>query len=59
MRLRNSGFARHWRRFQQTFLCHRRKPGRKAVPKFRPGVSAAFRTAEKPSTRYPGIKHPI
>jgi len=39
--------------------CHRRKPGRKAVPKFRPGVSAAFRTAEKPSTRYPGIKHPI
>jgi hypothetical protein len=33
------------------FLCHRRKPGRKAVPKFRPGVSAAFRTAEKPSTR--------
>src|SRR5947207_3096659 len=39
--------------------CHRRKPGRKAVLKFRPGVSAAFRTAEKPSTRYPGIKHPI
>src|SRR5437764_1170188 len=42
--------------FSKLFLCHRRKPGRKAVPKFRPGVSAAFRTAEEPSTRYPGIK---
>jgi hypothetical protein len=26
-------------------------PGRNAIPKFRPGVSAAFRTVEKPSTR--------
>ena len=53
------GFRSALTPIQQTFLCHRRKPGRKAVPKFRPGVSAAFRTAEKPSTRYPGIKHPI
>jgi len=51
MRLRNSGFAPHWRRFQQTFLCHRRKPGRIAVPQVLARCFGCFPDSRKPSTR--------
>ena len=45
--------------FSKLFYATEGNRAGKRFPKFRPGVSAAFRTAEKPSTRYPGIKHPI
>jgi adenylate cyclase len=55
MRLRNSGVAWHWRRFQQTFLLAEGNRAGKAVPKFRPGVSTAFRTAESPQPGTPKL----
>ena len=41
--------------FSKLFYATEGNRAGKRFPKFRPGVSAAFRTAEKPSTRYPGL----
>ena len=55
MRLRNSVSLRTDADFSKLFYATEGNRAGKRFPKFRPGVSAAFRTAEKPSTRYPGL----